>query len=79
MLWRNQFGPLRTSQQVDGYLDDFIKIPVKTIRDYSNKDVSNLAYHLWLLENRSILILIYLPLTPEAMEEVLGLTIVRKA
>ncbi|PIA57119.1 hypothetical protein AQUCO_00600091v1 [Aquilegia coerulea] len=74
LLWRNQFIPLLTSQNLIGYVDGSTTQPSRTTIDANNKTIDNTAYAVWKQADQLVMSLLYSSLTEEAMSEVLGLT-----
>ncbi|KAB5573941.1 hypothetical protein DKX38_001135 [Salix brachista] len=73
LLWRNQFIPLLTSQQLFGFLDGTITVPKLTVTDPDGVTKPNPGYNSWLQTDQMLLSLLYSSLTEEFMGEVLGL------
>jgi len=79
LLWRNQFVPLLTSQELFGYLDGSIVAPCAVITDSSGVTKPNPAHNSWLHTDQMLLSLLLSSLTEESMSEVLGLRHSQKA
>ena len=73
LLWRNQFVPLLTSQELFGLLDGSTVAPCVVITDSSRVTKPNLAHNSWLHTDQMLMSLLFSSLTEESMSEVLGL------
>nr|TKR98393.1 hypothetical protein D5086_0000203370 [Populus alba] len=73
LLWRNQFVPLLTSQELFGFLDGTIIAPSLMVTDSNGVTNPNPSYSSWLHTDQMLLSLLYYSLTEESMSEVLGL------
>lgn len=73
LLWRNQFVPLLTSQELFDYLDVSIMAQCIMITDSNGTTKSNPAYIYWLHTDHMLFSLLYSSLTEESISEVLGL------
>ena len=73
LLWRNQFVPLLTSQELFGFLDGSVVAPCAVITDSSGVTKPNPAHNSWLHTYQMLLSLLFSSLTEESMSEVLGL------
>nr|CAN61640.1 hypothetical protein VITISV_021909 [Vitis vinifera] len=69
LLWRNQFVPLLTSQELFSYLDGSITAPSPMITASDGTPKSNPAYTSWLHTDQTLLSLLYSSLTEESMSE----------
>ncbi|WKA07359.1 hypothetical protein VitviT2T_025199 [Vitis vinifera] len=74
LLWRNQFIPLLTSQDLLGFLDGSVLAPSPQVTDSNGTTQVNPAYTSWLTTDQTLLSLLYSSLTEESMSEVLGLS-----
>jgi hypothetical protein len=73
LLWRNQFIPLLTGQELFNFLDGSITAPCAVITDSSGVTKPNPEHNSWLHTNQMLLNLLFSSLTEESMSEVLGL------
>ena len=73
-LWKNQFIPLLTSQDLLGFLDGSVLAPSPQVTDSNGTTQVNPAYTSWLTTNQTLLSLLYSSPTEEFMSEVLGLS-----
>ncbi|GFZ05452.1 hypothetical protein Acr_17g0010240 [Actinidia rufa] len=69
LLWRNQFIPLLTSQDLFGYLDGSVRAPSPKVTSSDGTTQVNLAYTSWLNTDQTLLSLLYSSLTEESMSE----------
>ncbi|KAL9659143.1 hypothetical protein QQ045_018701 [Rhodiola kirilowii] len=73
-LWRNQFVPLLTSQDLFGFFYGSLKAPPSTISSPDGTSTVNPAYTSWLKTDQTVLSLLYYSVTEESKCEVLGLS-----
>lgn len=73
LLWRTQFVPLLTSQDLFGYLDGNTRAPSPTIPGSDGTPHPNLAYASWLTTDPAMRSLLCSSLTKESKGEVLCL------
>ncbi|RVW68246.1 Retrovirus-related Pol polyprotein from transposon RE1 [Vitis vinifera] len=74
LLWRNQFIPLLTSQDLLGFLDGSVPAPSPKVTGFNGTTQMNSAYISWLTTDQTLLSLLYSSLTEESMGEILGLS-----
>ena len=74
LLWRHQFIPLLTNQDLFGFLDGSVRAPSPKVIGSDGAMQVNPSYTSWLNTDQTILSLLYFSLTKESMSEVLGLS-----
>ncbi|RVW31317.1 hypothetical protein CK203_103440 [Vitis vinifera] len=67
LLWRNQFIPLLTSQDLLGFLDGSVPAPSPKVIGSNSITQVNPAYTSWLTTDQTLLNLLYSSLTKESM------------